>query len=326
MKKIWTVLFVVGLGAPAAAQTAVMERSQDPAVKAAAEKVARAGHEQKVVGELHAKMAVEARITPGAPYSAEAVTESTQVLADGNRINQKSVTRVYRDGEGRMRREELDDAGTVVSVSIVDPVAHASYVLQPASRTAFRDHAWIAMPAIEGMSWGRGMILSPDDERDPYASQIRDHVKLALEEQAKAKADVAPPPPPPAPPASGAVPPPPPPAPGLRAAMEKAAAGSMTRENLGQQNIEGVNATGTRTTSTIAAGAIGNLQPIQVVSEQWFSPDLQVLVMTRHNDPRSGETTYRLQSIVRADPDRSLFTVPPDYTLRESKIREPLMK
>ena len=108
--------------------------------------------------------------------------------------------------------------------------------------------------------------------------------------------------------------------------MEKAAAGSMTRENLGQQNIEGVNATGTRTTSTIAAGAIGNLQPIQVVSEQWFSPDLQVLVMTRHNDPRSGETTYRLQSIVRADPDRSLFTVPPDYTLRESKIREPLMK
>jgi hypothetical protein len=48
--------------------------------------------------------------------------------------------------------------------------------------------------------------------------------------------------------------------------------------------------------------------------------------MTKHNDPRSGETTYRLQSIVRAQPDRSLFTVPPDYTLKESKIREPLMK
>jgi hypothetical protein len=48
--------------------------------------------------------------------------------------------------------------------------------------------------------------------------------------------------------------------------------------------------------------------------------------MTKHTDPRSGETTYRLQSIVRAEPDRSLFTVPSDYTLKESKIREPLMK
>ena len=108
----------------------------------------------------------------------------------------------------------------------------------------------------------------------------------------------------------------------MRMAKETAAAGNVTRESLGQQNVEGVAATGTRATTTIAAGAIGNLQPIQVVSEQWFSPDLQVLVMTKHNDPRTGETTYRLQSIVRAEPDRSLFTVPPDYTLMESKIRE----
>ena len=313
MKKIWIVLFVVGLGSPAAAQTAVIDQPQDSA-KVAIEKMVSAGRKQTVIGELRAKMAVEARITPGAPYSAEAVTESTQVLADGNRINQKSVTRVYRDGEGRMRREEVNDAGTVVSVSIVDPVAHTSYVLQPASRTAYRDHAWIAMPAVEGMSWGRGMIVSPDGERPPQTSQVRDRVRLEVEEVAKAKAAAAALPPPP---------PPPPPASRMRMAMETAAAGNVTRESLGQQNIEGVAATGTRATTTIAAGAIGNLQPIQVVSEQWFSPDLQVLVMTKHNDPRTGETTYRLQSIVRAEPDRSLFTVPPDYTLRESKIREP---
>ena len=310
MKKIWIVLFVVGLGSSAAAQTAVIEQSQDSA-KVAIEKMVSAGRKQTVIGELRAKMAVEARITRGAPYSAEAVTESTQVLADGNRINQKSVTRVYRDGEGRMRREELNDAGTVVSVSIVDPVAHTSYVLQPASRTAYRDHAWIAMPAVEGMSWGRGMIVSPDGERPAQTSQVRDRVKLEVEEVEKAKA------------AAALAPPPPPPASRMRVAMETAAAGNITRENLGQQNIEGVAATGTRATTTIAAGAIGNLQPIQVVSEQWFSPDLQVLVMTKHTDPRTGETTYRLQSIVRAEPDRSLFTVPPDYTLRESKIREP---
>jgi hypothetical protein len=110
-----------------------------------------------------------------------------------------------------------------------------------------------------------------------------------------------------------------------RIAIERSAAGSTSREELGTQNIEGVPATGSRTTTTIPAGAIGNLQPIKVVAEQWFSSDLGVLVMTKHSDPRVGETIYRLQSIVRAEPDRSLFTLPPDYTLKESGIR-PQMK
>jgi len=119
-------------------------------------------------------------------------------------------------------------------------------------------------------------------------------------------------------------PPPPPPPPLADKIVERGAAGSETREDLGRQTIEGIPATGTRLTTTIPAGAIGNLQPIKIVAEQWVSPDLQVLVLTKHTDPRSGDTTYRLQNIVRAEPDRSLFTVPPDYRLKESGIREPL--
>jgi hypothetical protein len=300
MKKMWIALSIaLGIASSGMAQDVVM-RTQDPAARQAAEKIAAAQREQKVVGEVRARMAVEARITTGAPYSAEAVTESTQALADGNRINRKSTTRVYRDGEGRTRREEVDEAGTVVSVSIVDPVAHVSYVLDPATRTAYRKNAVIEMPPME----------------------MRQKIEMATAKERTA----VPPPPPPPPPAAGAIrqaPPPPPPAPGARLAAERIAAGSVAREDLGQQNIEGVTATGTRTTNTIAAGAIGNLQPIKVVSEQWFSPDLQLLVMTRHSDPRAGETVYRLQGIVRAEPDRSLFTLPADYTLKESGIRQP---
>ena len=76
-------------------------------------------------------------------------------------------------------------------------------------------------------------------------------------------------------------------------------------------------ATGTRTTTVIAAGEIGNEKEIRVVSEQWFSDDLQVLVMTRHSDPRSGENVYRLRNILRAEPDQTLFTVPSDFTVQE---------
>jgi hypothetical protein len=87
----------------------------------------------------------------------------------------------------------------------------------------------------------------------------------------------------------------------------------VTRQDLGQRTIEGVTAEGTRTITTIPPGTIGNEQPIRIVSEEWFSPDLRVLVLTKHSDPRSGETTYTLSNIVRAEPGRALFEIPADY-------------
>ena len=61
-------------------------------------------------------------------------------------------------------------------------------------------------------------------------------------------------------------------------------------ESLGKQNIGGVEAEGTKTTVTIPAGAIGNERPIEIVSERWYSPELQIVVMTRHIDPRLVKT------------------------------------
>jgi hypothetical protein len=314
MKKVWTVLFLLAVAAPAAAQRDAVDPAQDPeASKIVQEKLLAAMMQQKIVGEVRARTAVEGRITPNAPYSAEAVTEATQVLADGNRINRKSVTRVYRDGEGRTRREESDDTGSVVTVSIVDPVAHVSYVLNPASRTAYRDQVLLRTPMMRSGGVPADVFSKMEAESTAQGEMTR--------RVAERRGD-APPPPLPAPPPPGAPPPPPLPPPPPEATPNR----EVVTENLGQQIVEGVTATGSRTTTTIPAGAIGNLQPIKVVMEQWVSPDLQVLVMTKHSDPRSGETTYRLQNIVRVDPDRSLFSVPADYTLKESGIREPLMR
>jgi hypothetical protein len=95
----------------------------------------------------------------------------------------------------------------------------------------------------------------------------------------------------------------------------------VNREDLGQQSIEGVMATGTRVTAIIPAGASGNEQPIRIVTENWFSPELKVLVLTKFSDPRSGETTYRLSGILRTDQPRTLFEVPADYTVQQSVIR-----
>ncbi|HVL69598.1 MAG TPA: hypothetical protein VM364_20230, partial [Vicinamibacterales bacterium] len=91
-------------------------------------------------------VAVETRVTTHRPYSAEAVVETVQVLADGNRIQRSVITRVYRDGGGRTRRETI--AGDVVtSISISDPVAHVSFTLDPLRKVAFRTGGRIVLPA-----------------------------------------------------------------------------------------------------------------------------------------------------------------------------------
>src|SRR5579862_9315943 len=76
------------------------------------------------------KTAVMGKAVKGAPYSGDEVTESAQVLGDGTHINRSSQVSVYRDGEGRVRRE------TAEQITIWDPVAEASYTLDPATKTA----------------------------------------------------------------------------------------------------------------------------------------------------------------------------------------------
>jgi hypothetical protein len=92
-------------------------------------------------------------------------------------------------------------------------------------------------------------------------------------------------------------------------------------EALAAKTVEGVRVEGRRMTTTIAAGAVGNEWPITIVSEEWTSPDLQVLVLTDRKDPRAGDSSYKLQRIARGEPSATLFQVPSDYEVRETGIR-----
>ena len=104
---------------------------------------------------------------------------------------------------------------------------------------------------------------------------------------------------------------------GARAAGRSRLGTNVNTEQLGTQVIQGLNATGTRITRTIPAGAAGNDRSIQVVTETWYSPDLQAVVMSKTSDPRFGETVYQLTNITRAEPDPTLFTVPSGYTVMQ---------
>ena len=223
-------------------------------------------------------------VVKGAPYSAEAVTEVVRTLSDGNRIVRQSTASVYRDSGGRTRREQ----GLAMIGALVGNADEARHVI------------------INDPQGGVSYILNPLSHTAHKLSPHR--VQWAGQS-------------PPAPPdGTFEAPLPPPPGGAPHIAFRARTRGTMPAplvESLGKQTIEGVEADGTRSTTTIPAGQIGNEQPIRVVFERWYSSELKVLVQSKRSDPRYGDSTYHLTNIIRAEPAASLFEVPSDFTVTE---------
>jgi hypothetical protein len=222
----------------------------------------------------------------GAPYSATAVSEHTQVLADGNRITNKETSFQARDSEGRTRREIAammnflpDNKREVLRkpIQISDPVSKQDYVLNLNDETA--------------------RVLKHENDRIMIGRNRLESTQKALEAGQRVAIKVTK-----SPAAAGAA-----------GFMRHDEPGESKQEDLGTQVIEGVACTGSRETRTIPAGAIGNERPIDIVSEIWTSPELKMVVLSKHSDPRFGETLYRLTDLNRAEPDPALFQLPSNY-------------
>jgi hypothetical protein len=104
-----------------------------------------------------------------------------------------------------------------------------------------------------------------------------------------------------------------PPAPPKGPVPAKAGENGVRQEDLGTQILEGVTVHGQRTTSTIPAAQSGTGQPLVVTHETWYSQELHLNMLIKHNDPRTGEQTMTIQQLNRDNPDPQMFTVPSDY-------------
>jgi hypothetical protein len=92
----------------------------------------------------------------------------------------------------------------------------------------------------------------------------------------------------------------------------------LKEEDLGVHEIDGVSAHGVRETQIIPADTSSGTREIQVTDEFWYSPDLRINLIIRHNDPRTGSVTMTVTQIARTDPDPSRFQIPEDYTPADS--------
>jgi hypothetical protein len=255
-------------------------------------------------------------VVKGKPYSARSITESTQTLGDGNRIVQRNEAVIHRDSEGRSRREQtLSGVGPwqtgqpVTMINIHDPVAGKSFVLDPSQNTAREIRPFhMAIAHAQNMSdvpnAGLNAIYSPAAPAPallPRAAETNVTVIRSGEGTEDVKIFTR---------AERATPVFPD---GTTGMYEPA-------EDLGEQVLEGLLVKGTRMTDTIPAGTIGNERPIEIVTERWYSKDIDALVLQRFSDPRFGETTYRLVNVVRGEPSPDLFQVPQGYELEAPEM------
>jgi hypothetical protein len=92
----------------------------------------------------------------------------------------------------------------------------------------------------------------------------------------------------------------------------------LKEEDLGVHEIDGVSAHGVRETQIIPADTSGAGRESQVIDEFWYSPDLRINLIIRHNDPRTGSVAMTVTQITRTDPDPSRFQIPEGYTPADS--------
>jgi hypothetical protein len=228
------------------------------------------------------------------PYQAQAVTEMKQTLADGSHIVQKTTATVARDNDGRtVRIQKLRTMGPWRSAdsspgnsptltSIFDPVAKEHIDYTSDNKVA---HVSTMAPlppgAVAAEGAGVAMSVSVADFGPAPAGAVVQRF-------------------------------------GVQARMVSPEANEGLEpktESLGAKTVEGVQVTGTRSTTTIPAGTIGNDKDLIITRETWYSPELKLVIQSTQNDPRFGQTTYSLTDIQQGPPDEALFQVPADYKI-----------
>lgn len=255
--------------------------------------------QQKVMLEV---VAANAEVVKGKPYSADRSTETVQTLADGNRIVHRTVSKFYRDSEGRTRRDQT--FGNVdpehpspheVKVFVDDPVSGTDFVLDPSSKSA--DVEKLARKVFDEHNAQddatRIMFKSvKDTETAPEAGPGPMLIKFRDEHSGDPGAVV------------------------IQDMNEKR---DVAKEDLGTRSIDGVDCNGTRYTTTIPAGEVGNENPISIVTETWYSPAIAAVVQSTTDDPRYGKTTYQLSNLQLTEPPQSLFAPPANFKVNTRK-------
>jgi hypothetical protein len=219
-------------------------------------------------------------ITAGAPFQGDWVGRSERALADGTVVVHEVHGRVARDSQGRFRQEEEAGAGAGAGGT------------GAAGAQANQDIRYIVIDPVSHTqvrwsSTSKDATLLPaggENLRIPFPFPLLGWptTRSALDQ----------------------------PQPG-------AAADTITIADLGQKTTNGLVTEGTRTTTIVPAGKLGNDRPLTIVQDVWISRILNLVVLDTVDDPLIGKQSFEIKNITRMEPDAALFALPDGYQTRQ---------
>ena len=80
-------------------------------------------------------------------------------------------------------------------------------------------------------------------------------------------------------------------------------------EDLGVNEMQGLPVHGVREVQTIPR----ENKEIVITDEYWYSQDLRINMMIKHDDPREGTVTLTVTQVTRTEPDAALFEIPEGF-------------
>ena len=223
------------------------------------------------------------RAETGKPFSATVTTQTVQTLLDGTHLSQTTTMLEYRDAEGRVRTETGPASGRGAEPFKTIVIRDPVAGVMWRLNPATHSATKVEMPIVSTARGARaGRAEVPVDPTVRMSQDVTQHVILGRERNNSTN----------------------------------------VTEDLGTINVNGVPARGTRFTTVVPAGAIGNDREFRSVEERWFSSELNLLIKSVTTDPRFGTTTYELTNISRQAPEPSLFQVPTGFNTASSNTIE----
>jgi hypothetical protein len=223
-------------------------------------------------------------IVKNEPYEAQATTVIKQTLVDGSHTTQTGTAMIARDSDGRTVHVQKLSDGTTVTM-IFDPIARTTTHYTSDTKVAHVMTLPATLPSGAMFATGPGFSGST---AGPTGAAVGGFFLQ-----------------------------------GHMSSPQTTNRPNTTTQSLGTKTIEGIQVSGTRSTSTIPAGAIGNDKDIPIIRETWRSAELKLVVLDVQDDPRVGQTTYSLTNIQPGEPEAALFQVPADYTVTKIAMPEP---
>jgi hypothetical protein len=243
---------------------------------------------------------------PSIPLSATIESEIQIVDANGKTTARRRVTKVFRDVCGSLRTETDTNAlgavpdARLINVQIYDATTKNSISMSPWNKSAFlieqegapTPPEFLGSPCLQHSSQrparpaaklDPNLKVSPQSAKHPTYAEPRN---LGFTGQNVPQPDIR-------------------------------------REELGAEVLDGTPLRHGRQTEKYPAGFFGHQEAYTVVTDYWYSQELQAFVLVRQVGPGNLAQTLTLRSIARENPASSLFTIPKNYTIHKVLMKAP---